>query len=166
MFGPGGRKLSQMTHTSTAVNAICRSHAEPERTASFTYLQIQAQVVHFIPFQGVVLPLASLGVFSTVDGAHSGCYEAFSLICRALRGPVKSRSTLVYSMRCNTLGKIKTYPHNPPLFRPNKDTLFSLFEKGILVSSFLQMESLKVIALDKFSVNLNFPHIFQKQQIH
>ena len=48
---------------------------------------------------------------------------------------------------------------------PNADTFFQPVGVGLTqVSLFLQMESFKVIALDKIAVNINFPQLLQNDK--
>ena len=108
MFPAGCWKLGQVSNASAAIDAVCRFRAEPKRTAPLTYLKIQAQIIHFIPFRRRSPP-TGLRCFSTVEGARSGCYEASCSIGRALTacsiGP--KRLSVRRYVRCSTLGKIK-----------------------------------------------------------
>jgi hypothetical protein len=69
MLRSRSRKLSQSPGASPAVHTFNHDPAKPKHSAPFTYFQINAQVVHLCPFQGVVLP-DEPRYFSTVERAH------------------------------------------------------------------------------------------------
>jgi hypothetical protein len=161
MSWPGSRKLGQVPHTSRAVNAIHRSHAEPERTAPFTYLQVQAQVIHFIPFQGVFFP-GKPQCFSTVEGAHSAAME-----CHPTHSQGSTASSIKFQhssvdAQCGVVPweKFKIHRNIPPPFGPIADTRFQPFSKASGCFSVPSNESFKVIALDNLSVNTNLSSSF------
>jgi hypothetical protein len=85
-------------------------------------------------------------------------------------GPVRSDQTLV----CRLLGVVMYLGKNQKLplailhsLGPNADTFFRPVGVGLTqVSLFLQMESFKVIALDKIDVNRNFPQLLQNDKTH
>ena len=111
MFRSRHRKLSQSPGASPAVNTFDHDPAEPEHSTSFTYLQINAQVVHFSPFQGVPLP-DEPRYFSTVERAHLGCWERHRLFSSGSIGPVGQALAFICGCSiCSPLGKI-----HPPAF--------------------------------------------------
>lgn len=63
--------------------------AEPESAAPFTYLKFQAQVHHVCFFSKEWDPPASLGHFSAVGRARSGCCEALTQIPEALSASLR-----------------------------------------------------------------------------
>ena len=155
MLLPWRRKRSQFPRASAAVHALHCFHAEPKRPAPFTYLQFHAQVVHFVLSRRSSPPAAS--VFFSDRMGSPGCYEVSSPSPQSSHRPCRfsSGACLSFSLRCSTLGKIKSTLH--PLH-----PWFSMQSPSIILhqeaSPSLQnpsMESLKVIALDKFAVNTN-----------
>jgi hypothetical protein len=146
------RKPSQASYTSTAVNLGCRITAEPKHPASFTYLQIHAQVLHLVPFQGVVLPRRASVFFSGRMGPLrllSKCPKPFRKTLLAL----SNQAPALCWCGCSTLGK-SIFLHASTLW-PKAQTRFILHQRQLLFLWFPQMESLKVIALDKIAVNNN-----------
>jgi hypothetical protein len=154
MFRPRSRKLRQTPRALQAVFTFNHGLAEPKHSASFTYLQLNAQVTHVIPFQGVPLP-DEPRYFSTVERAHPGCCELHRLLAAALSAPSVRLRCSFY--RCvpsvSNHGKNQspciTLPHGTR--RPHP----ALSSQGWPRVSVPNWESLKVIALDKNHVNHN-----------
>jgi hypothetical protein len=150
------RKLRQSPSASPAVHAV-HSHAEPKRSTPFTYFQVHAQVVHFVPFQTKVLPRQA-SISSMVEWACLSCYGtplACSQNSMAL-SITRQHSSVVVLCACSTLGKIESTLH--PIHPVSRLQLLSS-RLCQLCGSFAAlvpiMESLKVIAFDKSAVNLN-----------
>lgn len=97
MLASRSRKLCQSPSTSPAVHTV-RARTEPKRPAPFTYLQIHAQVVHFVPFQGVLLPRTSLKFFTMVEWARLSCYG--TPFASPLRSPGSIGQTTTFIYRC------------------------------------------------------------------
>ena len=128
------RKLSQSPSTSPAVHTV-RARTEPKRPAPFTYFQIHAQVVHFVPFQSVLLPRRA-SIFSMAEWARLSCYGT-PFACRfALL--VQSVKATAFICRCfsavSYLGKNRspcllahTSPNTVQLSRPLLRGLRSLY---------------------------------------
>jgi hypothetical protein len=158
MFASRSRKLRQSPSASPAVHTV-RARTEPKRPAPFTYLQIHAQVVHFVPFQGVLLPRTSLGFFSGRVGSSKLLWNAvrFAASLYWFSRSTRQHSSVVASVRCRTLGKIHHPVSSPTRLPPRSGCPCPLLKVlGRLVTSIPYWESLKVIAFDKTTVNRNF----------
>jgi len=80
--------------------------------------------------------------------------QAETLVCRCL-------------LRCSTLEKIKTRLTCSSTLRPKcRHHLLAFFNQASQVSSLFKLESFKVIALDKHSVNRNLSSSFQRSKSH
>jgi len=80
------RKLRQLPGASPTVHTV-HCHAEPKRSTPFTYLQVHVQVVHFVPFQGVILPRQASIFFNGRVGLPELLWNAARLSAE-LYGPV------------------------------------------------------------------------------
>jgi hypothetical protein len=126
MFRPRCWKLRQSPGASRAVNTLRHNPTEPEHPASFTHLQIHAQVVHVVPFQGVVLPSMSLDIFQRSSGLTKslGRPPLSAALCGSV-SQVLAFILVVASVRCSTLGKV--HPPCIPLPAPETLECFRLF---------------------------------------
>ena len=108
MLSSRSRKLSQSPSASLAVHTFHHGPAKPESSAPFTYLQINAQVVHLYPFQGVVFPSMSLDIFQRSSGLTK-LLGSPSFTPRHSIGAIGQTLAFICGccfMRCSTLGKI------------------------------------------------------------
>ena len=150
------RKFSQSPSASPAVHTV-RARTEPKRPAPFTYLQIHAQVVHFVPFQSVLLPRRA-SIFSMAEWARLSCYGT-PFACRfALL--VQSVKATAFICRCfravSYLGKNRSPCSSPTRLRTQSSSRTPYSEvSGRSTASIPYWESLKVIAFDKTTVNRN-----------
>ena len=157
MFASRCRKLRQSPSAAPAVHTVC-SLAEPKRSTPFTYLQFHAQVVHFVPFQGVILP-GKPRFSSMVEWACPSCYGTPPACSQSSMAPSITRrhSSVVVQCACSTLGKIESTLH--PIHPGPRLQLLSCSCKqrcGSFAALVPIMESLKVIAFDKSTVNQDF----------
>ncbi len=107
MFRPGRWKHSQPSCTSATVHILCRILAEPKCSAPFTYLQIHAQVLHVVPFRGVVPP-GGLSVFQRSNGLAQVAMKRRNSFRETLLAP-SNQAPAPVSVRCSTLGKNQIY---------------------------------------------------------
>ena len=109
-------------------------------------------------------------LYSVVEWAHPGCWETPSLSPWSSNGSIGPAAAFVCRrlVCCSTLGKIKAALHCPPPLAPLLSWSFILHRDAsphLIWVLIWNMESLKVIAFDKTSVNKDFssgnqfPHI-------
>jgi hypothetical protein len=157
MLASRSRKLCQSPSTSPAVHTV-RACTEPKSPAPFTYLQIHAQVVHFVPFQSVLLPRRASMFFNGRVGSPKLLWNAVRLPLRSA-GSVGQGDSLhlsFASVRCRTLGKIDHPVSSPTRLRTQSSSSAPCSEvSGRSTASIPYWESLKVIAFDKSTVNRN-----------
>jgi hypothetical protein len=156
MLASRSRKLCQSPSTSPAVHTV-RARTEPKRPAPFTYLQIHAQVVHFVPFQSVLLPRRA-SIFSMAEWARlSCCGMPFASPLRSAGSVGRCDSFPLSLFQCGVVPWEKSITLLPPtrlriqsssLAPPEGD-----FDRS--TASVPYWESLKVIAFDKITVNSN-----------
>ncbi len=140
-------KLGQPSCTALAVEPVCRVPAEPQRPAPFTYLQVQAQILHSIPFQRRRSPRQA-SRFSAVEWAYSGCCGAELLWggdSTALL-PMRSAHLSVGGLWLSYLGKSSAF--TPSMTRRASEAFSSAPVRFRDTRG-----SFKVIAFDKQRVN-------------
>jgi hypothetical protein len=156
MLASRSRKLCQSPSTSPAVHTV-RARTEPKRPAPFTYLQIHAQVVHLVPFQGVLLPRTSLGFFNDRVGSPKLLWNAVHLAASLYWLRRTSDNIHLSLLQCGVVPWEKSITLSPAHTSPSavwrSDPLLRGF--GRLTTSIPYWESLKVIAFDKITVNCN-----------
>jgi hypothetical protein len=129
-------------HASLTIDAIRQFRAEPKCSAAFAYLDNQAQVLHFVPFQSVVLPRRPSLFFNGRKGPTRAAMKRRHRMRGALMAPLNQAETLVCRclLRCSTLEKIKTRLTCSSTLRPKcRHHLLAFFNQASQVSSLLQI---------------------------
>ena len=155
---PRSRKLRQSSHTFPAVHSIHRGPAKPKRSASFTYLQVQAQIVHVIPFEAS-FPPSGPRLFSKPSRPAQVARNASALRERSIgavgqqQAFVRGCSVLPMLSAVVYLGKIDSNLHLFHMSHGMRMLSRSAPANWLLLRPGAFLESVIFIALDKPTVN-------------